>query len=74
MTVLLDSITMLAPSTRGRLSDMIIIDRCRLSSELSGDYISMEETGEDGEQELNHSDGEAEYQEVKDCARMAASG
>jgi hypothetical protein len=53
---------------------MIIIDRCRLSSELSGDYISMEETGEDGEQELNHSDGEAEYQEVKDCARMAASG
>jgi len=34
--------------------------RRRLSPELSDDCILMEETGECGEQELNHSDGEAE--------------
>ena len=34
--------------------------RRRLPPELSDDCILMEETGECGEQELNHSDGQAE--------------
>ena len=46
-------------------------DRRRLPLELSGDCIFMEETGECGEQELNHNDGQAEkfYRDLKPKSR-----
>ena len=66
------------PGAQGAEHD---VDRRRLPPELSDDCIFVEETGECGEQELNHSDGQAEkfYRDLKQrgiCVRvgMEATG